>query len=663
MYFGAITWLLLALPACIPPSDPVYEGVGIELKDELTRRIYEFQDQRLTDSLRPYFSHENPSYRYLSALALGSYSDPNAQEGLKSLLSDPYDLVRAAAAYALGQQGDPELGEALLRNFAPDTSGRFPAANEAILAAIGKTATQERLEQLATVTQYFPRDTALVTGQAWSIFYFGRRGLIADQGTNRALELASNRFPASARYPALAYLSRFVSFLTPEQSLGLIQTFSDLNSSDLRMLQALAIAKDTSDGARTSLIAQLERESDWRVKVNILRGLRNYPYPSVRASLIEQLSDGNGLVSLAAAESILAIGSAKDATTYWTMGRDSFPWRTAYTLYAAANRYLPLYFADYRGSINYQLQQRFQKTDNPYQKAGVISALGEFPWNYRIIQELGFNADAAVVKSAAVRALAAISQREDFNAFFRLSSRRVRSDLSLAFKQAIESGDAGMIYEATQALSVEDTPYTNFYPDLSWARTVLQNLPLPEAVESYRALENAILVLEGKAPKTDYPAPAFNRPIDWKAIDDAGENPTVRIRTAKGNIDLELWPEMAPGTVSSFLQLATSGFFDGKPYHRVVPNFVVQGGDPRGDGYGATDFSLRTETPPFHWMDSGIIGMASAGRDTEGVQFFLTHSGTPHLDGNYTAFGRVIAGQNILDGLRVGDRIDRVEIR
>ena len=96
-------------------------------------------------------------------------------------------------------------------------------------------------------------------------------------------------------------------------------------------------------------------------------------------------------------------------------------------------------------------------------------------------------------------------------------------------------------------------------------------------------------------------------------------------------------------------------------FHRVVPNFVVQGGDPRGDGWGGPGYALRTEISTLHF-EAGSLGMASAGKDTEGSQFFITHSPQPHLDGRYTVFGKVVAGMEIVEGLQIGDGILAVEI-
>jgi cyclophilin family peptidyl-prolyl cis-trans isomerase len=125
---------------------------------------------------------------------------------------------------------------------------------------------------------------------------------------------------------------------------------------------------------------------------------------------------------------------------------------------------------------------------------------------------------------------------------------------------------------------------------------------------------------------------------------------------------MELYPHWAPGSVASFLNLASTGFYNGKVFHRVVPNFVIQGGCPRGDGYGAPEYSLRTEIGLVWYDKPGYVGLASAGADTEGSQFFITHSPTPHLDGRYTIFGRVVSGLDVVDKIQVGDKIDRVVI-
>ncbi|OFY63775.1 MAG: hypothetical protein A3H98_06495 [Bacteroidetes bacterium RIFCSPLOWO2_02_FULL_36_8] len=124
----------------------------------------------------------------------------------------------------------------------------------------------------------------------------------------------------------------------------------------------------------------------------------------------------------------------------------------------------------------------------------------------------------------------------------------------------------------------------------------------------------------------------------------------------------------APGSVANFLELVENNFYKRSPihpdslgneisgtiFHRVVPNFVVQAGCPRGDGWGGSEQTIRSEFFPAHYSE-GFLGMASAGKDTEGSQWFITHSPTTHLDGNYTIFGKVIEGMEVVNTLEIGD--------
>jgi peptidylprolyl isomerase len=156
-------------------------------------------------------------------------------------------------------------------------------------------------------------------------------------------------------------------------------------------------------------------------------------------------------------------------------------------------------------------------------------------------------------------------------------------------------------------------------------------------------------------------AQEFRTDFDWNYIDNLQQKKFVLIRTNLGEIKIELFPNEAPFTVQNFLKLAEKKYYDGIIFHRVVPNFVIQAGDPTGTGFGGPDYSIRTEISQLKF-ETGILGMASAGKDTEGSQFFITHSPQPHLDGKYTVFGRVIDGMDIVDRIQVGDYIESVII-
>ncbi len=133
----------------------------------------------------------------------------------------------------------------------------------------------------------------------------------------------------------------------------------------------------------------------------------------------------------------------------------------------------------------------------------------------------------------------------------------------------------------------------------------------------------------------------------------------VELRTRHGALRIRLACPEAPLTCLHFLQLAAQGFYDGLAFHRVVPDFVVQGGDPRGDGWGGPGYALRDEVNRLRYS-RGVVGMALSGPHTGGSQFFITLSPQPHLDGGYTAFGEVVAGGEILDRIEQGDRIESI---
>jgi cyclophilin family peptidyl-prolyl cis-trans isomerase len=135
----------------------------------------------------------------------------------------------------------------------------------------------------------------------------------------------------------------------------------------------------------------------------------------------------------------------------------------------------------------------------------------------------------------------------------------------------------------------------------------------------------------------------------------------VILHTTRGEIELELFAAEAPRHVKSFLEQAQAGTYDGLTFHRIVTGFVVQGLDPRGDGWGTGDVFLRDEIQSTPYL-AGTLGMPNAGPDTGGCQVFMTHVPTPHLDGRYTVFGRVVNGMTVLDSLDLDDRCERVEI-
>jgi peptidyl-prolyl cis-trans isomerase B (cyclophilin B) len=144
---------------------------------------------------------------------------------------------------------------------------------------------------------------------------------------------------------------------------------------------------------------------------------------------------------------------------------------------------------------------------------------------------------------------------------------------------------------------------------------------------------------------------------------DTSKNYMAEIETDRGSIKLELFPNHAPKTVNNFVFLAQQGFYDGVSFHRVISNFMIQGGDPTCTGAGGPGYSFEDEVadnPLTH--ETGVISMANAGPNTNGSQFFITHCPQPHLNGKHTVFGRVVGSQDVVDSIRQGDKMERVII-
>ncbi len=144
---------------------------------------------------------------------------------------------------------------------------------------------------------------------------------------------------------------------------------------------------------------------------------------------------------------------------------------------------------------------------------------------------------------------------------------------------------------------------------------------------------------------------------------DPSKTYTAAIETDKGKIELELSPQHAPKTVNNFVFLAQEGFYDGVIFHRVINDFMIQGGDPTGTGGGGPGYKFEDEcqgNPLTH--DTKVISMANAGPNTNGSQFFITHCPQPHLNGKHTVFGKVTAGHDIVDAISQGDKMIKVTI-
>jgi cyclophilin family peptidyl-prolyl cis-trans isomerase len=503
-------------------------------------------------------------------------------------------------------------------------------------------------------------DTALLEGQAWGIYRFALRDIVSEEGTGRMVKfLGDAGYPESVQFIAANYLMRAKNIKLDSLAAPLIIAMG--NSEDLQTQMALAIAlgKTKAPEALRVLKSQYAITADYRVKCNTLRAFKNFEYESVKDIAFAALDDPNVNVAITASQFFLESGIPSEAVDYWKIAKDTiYPWQVRFPLYRAANKYLPPYFEATKGSINAELRQVVLGKYDPYEKAAAIMALSEFGWNYRFIAEQGLASVVPIIRTASAEALSHIANYPQFERWFGLGYRKVKRDLAAFFQDAINSHDVGMMYVSAEVLSKKELDFMSVVDSTDFLEKALTSLSLPKDIETYNAINNVLNVFKGLpiVSKT----PDYNNPIDWDFINEINQETRAVIVTEKGNVTMRFFTDKAPGSVINFIKLAKTGFYDGKRIHRVVPNFVVQSGCPRGDGYGGANLSIRSEVPMMHYDKAGLVGMASAGKDTEGTQWFITHSPTLHLDGRYTIFAEVVDGMDIVHKLAIGDVITRV---
>ncbi|MFK7978434.1 MAG: peptidylprolyl isomerase [Saprospiraceae bacterium] len=666
--FKYILFLLLSaiLFQCVPPEEVVLTEVTRDLRDSTLQEIIRYQDEQKTAELYPFFRDKDPSYRYAAAMAFGSTKDKMALDSLALLLKDVVPEVRVAAAYAIGQLREERGANILMGAFEQyDTARQFVKSNGIILEAVGKCAPKETLNLLTGISTYKATDTLLLKGQAYGIYRFAMRKMVSPEGTSKMLAFVNNPlYPKSVRLIAANYLGRAAGIDISANVQSLSETFATESDAKIRSPLALALGKIKTPAATNALIKQFNQETDYRIKVNTIRALNGADYDSVSATILTALDDPNLKIAQMAAQFLINNGTARQAASYYRMSKVDRPWQVQLALLEAANKNLPPYMVDTKGGINATFRKRFLGAQTTTEKAAVLNAMGDFGWNYSFMLDQIPNLQTPIEKSSLVSGIGRIIANPDFDKVFGVSRRRVTRDLSGFLLDVFRSGDVGSMAVAADILNgINDNFKTALQDSLPIIIAAQKDLDLPAATETYDKVQNAIDFFQGKTPAAKQTAPAFNHPIDFNLLQRVTSSAAAVIQTAKGKIRVSLFPLLAPGTVTNFIQLAESEFFKDKSFHRVVPNFVIQGGCPRGDGYGSLPYSIRSELPLAYYDEAGYIGMASAGNHTEGTQFFITHSPTPHLDGGYTIFGKVTEGMEAVHQMEAGDNILSVAIR
>ena len=662
---ASICLILLLGESCVPASESELNDKPLSLSDPILQSIYNFQNTQQVDSLVRLFSHPNKFVRMAAAQTFGSMKIPASAYKLNSLLKDESIEVRQEAAYALGQITDPTTEDVLVKSFIQkdSTLNLNNGFNRNILEAIGKVGGIDNLKNIASVSSYSKSDNELLIGQAKSIYRYALRDIYDDKATALMMKfLNDSSYSEELRVIAANYFYRAKQLDIEPYKFQLAKLVESDPSADIRMTCAAALAKTKDAEIETSLLSSLQSEDDYRVKTNIIRALSNYNYTNIVKPMLALLNDPNIHIAQLASEYIYTNGNARDIELYRESAKNNYPWQVQSTLYKAILRHVPNRYINTRAILFGELKDLMNNTKSVYAKAAYIRAMSEDVLNYREIYELAKDQQSPVIKTGLIEGFqAALKSPKWVYAYnTRAKNRYAKGEIGSYLAQLAAQGDAGQLAVMGQLLADPNLNFKSLRIDYNFLNTALNSLELPAELESFNFLVGAINYLQDTSIQQI--KSSNTKPIDWTLLNGVTDSTSATIRTSRGDIILVLKPSSAPGTVSNFIGLAQDNFYDGKVFHRVVPNFVAQAGCPRGDGYGSLDYTIRTEVPQESYNGAGKVGMASAGNHTESCQFFITHSPTMHLDGNYSLFAEVIDGLDIVHQIQVGDRIEDVII-
>lgn len=632
--------------------------------DPVIREIHDLADRRDVAGLLPFFQDSVMPYRGEALMVMGSCWGAERVEilidsiarAIVSGMDTEMDGVRMAGAFALGQAGDQGVASLIREVIEKEEK---PLVRGMLFDALGKCGSAEDLSWMLEQEVDFQAKEGLAMG----IFRFGARRITSADGNDRMAALCAEGPSLSALIYASYFLGRYADLDWLQANAVLVRQLLDKERDPVirsQLVRAVIKAEDEEAWPLAEYI--LKSNEDYRVKVNILSSMGYLPWNKANKLVYDYAVGEDPNLAIAAAEAIQQHAVYTDLTMHLKAVDEAVNWRSR-ALLTATGMKLVEGKRNLVKKIEKKLFAFYNQARHASEKAWLLQALAYDPEQYPVLMEEVKKANAPVLTTMALQTLIQIRQGE---AFERLKTESEKNGVDLEaeflnmYKQAIASEDVPMVALAAGALRDSKQGYKGKIDDLDFLKKALDQMQDPKQVEARNELVYTLAYLMDKQVPA-MSAPGYNHPIDWERVMQIRPDQQIAFVTTKGEVIVQLNVNWCPGSVSAFLELIERGYFNGLSFHRVVPNFVVQDGCPRGDGWGGPEFTIRSEFTPAPFVE-GTLGMASAGQDTEGSQWYFTHSPTPHLDGKYTNFGYVVSGMEVVHQLEVGDVIERVEV-
>ncbi len=674
---------------------------------ETERKILELQDKRSAKNIEEMDVSGNTSAQIRALVALANTADSNSIQYIVNILQNTNDNdVKTAAYFALGLVNSTASRNLLLSLLAEETNSEL---SEWIVLSIAKIGDENGL---AAILDFCGSKPELWSAAAMAVGQFGLRKIKSE----RSLSWLSEILKKTSDHVVLNNIS-FAFFragdktsLAPyKDDLLRLAAFPDENT---RMWAYTSLGKMQDPSLAEFLCEFLEYDANWKARVNIANALGNQvidlnsPWAGKIADALLRSAalDGSAYVSIAALQSLGKLFAKNDTKSPLIMKikQDIQPIITENLAKPVEPQVkteaIKTYAKIFRDEIKDELLALFSSTAGYDVKSAIVSSFGfmEHPLVYKELRDsisadvMRYNAihpnkdgsmigspDLAKVYKAFVEALTSLDDNLDSEnkniirlilSEFSASKNAAITDICLEslqdsiYMQYRDETCQIMMFDYNGFVHPKDKDvmliYIQGWDAMKYTGAVdllkknLKHIDYDIAKASADALKS----ITGKDYSEGITAQKYKTDFDWAFIEKLSDRKFAAIKTSRGNIIIELFADTAPFTVQNFVKLSESGYYNNTIFHRVVPNFVIQGGDPTGTGYGGPLHSIRSEFSPLTF-DAYTVGMASSGKDTEGSQFFITHSPQPHLDSKYTLFGKVIEGFDVVDRIQVSDII------